>query len=206
MRRWLWAPLGILIIGIAYLARFSDEDPDAIAVSATRIGECQTNGEHWIVFRFDAPKSRAVMIQQVLAVGGDRMLSLGKTRAESFPDPSRPIDERIEAGSSKLLKVRRVGGGNWQARFDLIVPLKLGAQLHARIKTSWRQKSFKSWNRNYVERGRPFVESAFVKTAETAAATPSPQAGHSFSFAFPSLPFTTGENEIGKVPAEPGSK
>ncbi len=194
-RRWLLALLGISFVGAAFIVFFPAGNPNAIAISATPVGEIRTNGEHWVIFKFDAPKSRAVIIQQVLAVGGDRMLSPAWTRADSFPDPDRPVHERIQAGVSKLVKVRRVGGGDWQARFDLMVPLKFGGQWHARIKACWRQNSFKPWSRNYLERGRRFVESEFVKTTETVLPTASPRPAAVPPSAFLPFPFAMSESE-----------
>ena len=192
-RRWLWVCLGILFAGVACIAFLRPENTNAITVNVTPVGEIQTNGEYWVIFRFDAPKSRAVMIWQILAVAGDRILSPAGTRVESFPDPNRSVHERIKAGGSRLLKVRRVGGGEWQARFDLMVPLGFGRQWRARIQDSWRQKNFKPWSRNYIERGQRFVESEFVNTTETLVATPSPSSAAA-SPAFLLFPFTTDES------------
>jgi hypothetical protein len=150
------------------------ENSNAITVNLTPVGQIQTNGEHWVLFQFDAPRSRAVSIHQILTVGGDRILMPSLTRAESFPDPKLPAHERIKGGDSRLLKVRRVGGGDWQLRIDFVVPLALGRQCLERSKASWQEKSLTPWNRTYIERGQRFVESEFVKTTETVVATPRP--------------------------------
>jgi len=205
-RRWLWVCLGILFAGVACIAILRPENPSAITVKLTPVGEIQTNGEHWVLFRFDAPKSRAVMIQQFLTVGGDHMLFPLLTRGECFPDSKQPVHELIKKGGSRLLKVRRVGGGDWQLRVDYMVPLGFGRQWSERIRASWRKHSFKPWSRTYIERGQRFVESEFVKTTETVVAPTPPPVPPWWAEIFPSaflpLPIPTdegGETGEGRV-------
>jgi hypothetical protein len=173
------------------------EDPSSIEVKVSPVGEIQTNGEQWVIFQFDAPKSRAVMIHGVLAVGRDHLLYPTLTRAESHPDPSRPLDELIKAGSSKFLKVRRVRGGDWEARFSAVVPLGFLRQWGTRIKCCWRWKSFKAWGLTFIERDHPFVASEFVKTSEALVAPPqSPEISFSALLPFPPTADERGETHL----------
>lgn len=197
-RRWLWVCFGVLFAGVACIAFLGPENPSAITVNLKPVGEIQTNGEHWVLFRLDAPKSRAVCIHQMLTVGGDFLLIPQLTRAECFPDPKLPVNARIKGGDSRLLKVRRVGGGNWRLRIDFVVPLTVGRQCLERSKASWRAKSLAPWNRTYIERGQRFIESDFVKTTETLVAQPQPAVSPWLSAISPSaflpLPIPTDES------------
>jgi len=75
------------------------------------VGDLKTNGEHWVIFRFDAPRKRAVQIVTVQVRGSDNnpvitypLPSGTVARALSIPDSTVPISELVKAGSSNSLR------------------------------------------------------------------------------------------------------
>ncbi len=164
-RPWAYFALSFLCLG--WIAFPRSPNPDSFAADLTRVGSIQTNGEEWVVFKFDAPKSRAVLIQGIWSIGKDRMIFPSLTRAEAFPAATSPVWQQTRAGGSNLLKVRRVGGGAWQARVYFVAPLRLASQWRGRLQACWRFQSFKPLMWDLIEPDRYFVESGFVTTVET---------------------------------------
>lgn len=174
-RLWLWICTGIFFAVMTFIVLLPAESPNGVTVNLAAVGEVQTNGEHWVLFRFDAPKYSAVIIQQALTVGADNQRVPTLTRAESFPEPRLSVYGLVKANSSKLLKVRRLGGGDWHLRIEFLKPLGFTRQWLERSKAMWRMWGMRSpvrspapWKRTYIERGQRFVQSGFVKTSEAA--------------------------------------
>jgi hypothetical protein len=139
------------------------------------VGDLKTNGEHWVIFRFDAPAKRAARIGTIQVRSSDNTWGpylvapfpvVAGNSALSFPDSTVPIHEVVKAGSSKRFKVRHSGGGKWQVRLSLSVHLEFSRQYSARIRGCWREMSLKPWKRNYVEKNYMNIESAVVSTVD----------------------------------------
>ena len=163
--------LSVVAIGIVLLR---GEVPENDVARVLAVGDLKTNGEHWVIFRMDAPRRKGVWISNLQVIGTNNFpthafpfVSTGEDSAQSFPDSTVPIYEPVKAGSFKNIKVRHSGGGEWRVRLCLIVRLGFRKQYAARIESCWRSKSLKPWTRNYVERGYAYIESGTVITRDS---------------------------------------
>jgi len=170
-RRW-WIFLGILATAVACWIFLGSEDSEVAASSGTPVQEILTNGEHWVVFQI-APK-RTVFVHGVIAVCKDYVLNPTVTRAEWYPDATLPLHQRLEHGDTKLLKVRRVGGGDWRLRIYYFAPPSRADLWRQRMKDMWRLRSLAPLNRTYFQPGQQFSASDFVKTTESVVEPPPP--------------------------------
>jgi len=168
----------ILSVVATFIVLLRREFPQNDLARVVAVGDLKTNGEHWVIFRFDAPAKRAAQIASVQVRAFDHIFqgntypvaplaAVAGSGAFSLPDSTVPIYEVVEAGSSKQFKARHPGGGEWRVRLNLTVHLKFGRQYSARIRGCWRQGSLKPWTRNYIEKGQYFIESEVVSTVDS---------------------------------------
>ena len=167
--------LSLFAIGVVLLRRESSEG------RAVPVGELKTNGEHWVIFRFDAPKARAVSIGTVSVIGSNGtpeptypFIQDKHNVVLSVPDSGVPIYGFVKAGKSKVFKVRHAGGGEWRIQLCLMVHLGFLKQYTARIKGCWRAKSLKVSIPDYVEKNYRIIESKTVRTIDAGIPDPDP--------------------------------
>jgi hypothetical protein len=170
----------ILSVVATWIVLLRREVPGNDLARVAAVGDLKTNGEHWVIFRFDAPQKRAVSIVGVQVIGSDNVPEIAGSDnirpnstapiyewlnyVQSTPDSTVPIYELVKPGSSKQLKVRHAGGGEWRVQLCLMVHLELRKQYAARVEGCWRWKSLKPWTRNYVERNYRIIKSEVVRT------------------------------------------
>src|SRR5438477_8709973 len=178
-RRVLLAYFIMVCLVATWIVLLGREVPENDAARLVAVGDLKTNGEHWIIFRLDAPPKRAVQIATVQIIGNDNipvivypLIRIGCGSILSLPDSTVPISKLIKAGSSKQFRVRHAGGGEWRVRLCLMVRLGFRRQCAARIEGCWRLKSFKPWTRDYVERNYSIVESEAVRTIDSRITNP----------------------------------
>jgi len=166
--------LVILSAVATWIILWSHEFPENDVARVVAVGDLKTNGEHWVIFRFDAPKRTGALIANVQVSTPDGVplntypwIGDQDNSASCFPDSTVRISEWVNAGKSKQFKVRHVGGGEWRVRLCLMLRLGFRKQYGARIEGCWRSKSLKPWTRNYVERNYRIIESDAVSTADS---------------------------------------
>ena len=175
MRRRLMPACLLILSAVAiWIVLLRREVPEADLARVVAVGNLKTNGEHWVIFRFDAPPKKSVQIVNVQVIGRDNFpanpypfVPTSDSSVLSMPDSRVPIFAVVKAGSSKQLKVRQTGGGEWRVRLCLMLHLELGKQFAARIKGCWRAKSLKLWTRSYVEKNYRIIESEVVTTTDS---------------------------------------
>jgi hypothetical protein len=184
--------LVVLSVAGACVILLFPHDPTYDFAGVAVVGESKTNGQHWVIFRFDAPRGKAATIASIAVVGSNNVAFTklpGDGTVVSIPDSTVPIQENTKSGHSKYFQVRQVGGGEWRLRLALLIRLGFVKQHSARIADCWRTKGLKPWARNYVERGYRIIESQIVSTTEAIAQEPP----HSAPFMFQLWPLSPTE-------------
>src|SRR4051812_28538086 len=106
---------GFIVLGVVaiWAVLLWHKLPESDVARVVAVGDLKTNGEHWVLFRFDAPKKRAARIVTVQVSTSDgNFLNAYPSAANQhdsagpFPDSTVPISELVKAGKSRQLKVR----------------------------------------------------------------------------------------------------
>jgi hypothetical protein len=166
---------GFIVLGVVaiWTVLLWPKLPESDVARVVAVGDLKTDGEHWVLFRFDAPKKRAARIVtvQVSTSDGNFLNAYPSAvnpdnSAAPFPESRVPLSELVKAGKSRQLKVRHVGGGPWRVRLCLMVRLGFEKQYAARIRACCIEKSLKPWGRYYLERNYCIIESEAVSTTD----------------------------------------
>jgi hypothetical protein len=165
-RRRLLASFAVLILGTMGVVLLPGEDPKSDVPQLEIVGDIKTNGEHWVIFRFDAPKRRGAVIKGAQVIGADNLvvnkLFGDDVRTPPIPGSTMPVLDFVQAGCSKRFEVRESVEGEWRFRLPVVLSLGFPRQQLNRLEACSRLRSFKPWTRNYVERNLMIIESVAI--------------------------------------------
>src|SRR5439155_16221936 len=94
----------ILSVAATWICLRGREVPENDAARLVATGDLKTNGEHWMIFRFDAPQKKGVQIVSVQVIGNDNIsanvypvVSIGGGSIESIRESKVPISQLLKA-------------------------------------------------------------------------------------------------------------